>query len=134
MTAVLYKKGAHRVGTAQMNLDTASFKVAVVAPTYVPNFATDEFLTSISSHRVGVDQALDQSYVDGVFDAEDALFPAVAAGSTVYAVVIYQDTGVAGTSPLLYFSDEITGFPFNTSGAEFEIRWSNGAYKIFALG
>jgi hypothetical protein len=134
VTTALYKKGAHRVGTAQMNLDTATFKVAIVAPTYVPDLTAHEFLTSIASHRIGVDQELAATFVDGVFDAPDALFPAILAGSTGYGVVIYQDTGVAGTSALLYFSDEITGFPFNSSGAEVEVRWSNGPYKIFALG
>ena len=134
MTTALYKKGIHRVGVGQMNLDTAAFKVAIVSATYVPDFVAHEFLTSIASHRIGVDQDLEATFVDGVFDAPDVVLPAIAPGSSGYAAVIYQDTGVAGTSPLLYFSDEITGFPFNTSGAEVEVRWSNGPYKLFALG
>jgi hypothetical protein len=133
VTNALYKKGAHRVGTAAMNLDTASFRVAIVASTYVPNLATHEFLTDIASHRLGTDQVLDATFVDGVFDAPDVSFPPIAPGSTAYAVVIYQDTGVAGTSPLLYFTDELTGFPFITSGAGANVLWNSGPYKIFAF-
>jgi hypothetical protein len=133
VTNALYKKGAHRVGTAALNLDTASFKVAIVASTYVPNLTTHEFLTSIASHRIGTDQVLDATFVDGVFDAPDVSFPSLTPGSTAYAIVVYQDTGVAGTSPLLYFTDELTGFPFVTSGAGAIVQWNNGPYKIFSI-
>jgi hypothetical protein len=131
----LYKKAGQRLLTGALNLSTATIKAAIVGPTYTPNLTTDEFLTAIASHRIGVDQTLTGVTVaNGVFDADNALFPAIAAGSTGYAVVLYVDTGVAGTSPLLYFADQITGFPFNTSGAEVEVKWNDGASKIFSLG
>jgi hypothetical protein len=48
-------------------------------------------------------------------------------------VVIYKDTGVPGTSPLIAYIDTITGFPLVTNGGDITIQWDNGAYKIFSL-
>lgn len=68
-----------------------------------------------------------------VFDANDATFSAPAAGDTCEGVVIYKDTGVAGTSPLLFYIDDITYFPATTTGADITVQWSNGSYKIASL-
>jgi len=69
----------------------------------------------------------------GVFDAADITFTAVTAGSTVKAVVLYKDTGVNSTSPLIAYIDTITGFPLATNGGDISIVWDSGANKIFAL-
>jgi hypothetical protein len=57
----------------------------------------------------------------------------VTAGDTLEGVVIYKDTGVAGTSPLLMYIDTITGFPLATNGGDIIVQWDNGAYKIYAM-
>ena len=44
-----------------------------------------------------------------------------------------NDTGVAGTSALLAYIDNITGFPLATNGGDITIQWDNGAYRIFSL-
>jgi len=47
--------------------------------------------------------------------------------------VIYKDTGVDGTSPLIAYVDTITGFPLATNGGDITVQWDNGTYKIFSL-
>ena len=92
------------------------------------------FFTSISAYVVGTPQTLGaKSVALGVFDAGDATYTAVTAGDTLEGVVIYKDTGVSGTSPLIAYIDTITGFPLATNGGDITIQWDNGAYKIFSL-
>ena len=134
MSNELYKKTKQKLLSAGLNLSTATIKAAIVVPAYVPNLSTDEFYTTIASHVIGTPQTLATVTVtDGVLNADDIEFPAITAGSTASAVVLYVDTGVAGTSSLIAYLDDITGFPFVTSGVKVTVQWSNGTYKIFSI-
>ena len=129
-----YAKGKEKILSGAVNYPTDTIKVALVKNTYPQDLANDEFFTSISAYVVGTPQTLaSKTVAAGVFDADDAVFLAVPAGSTLEGVVIFKDTGVAGTSPLLHYIDDITGFPLATNGGDITIAWSNGAYKIFSL-
>ena len=136
MSNALYAKDKEKLlsSTNAISLDTDTIKVSLVKNTDPQNLATDEFYTAISAYVVGTTQTLTgKSIVDGVFDAADPTFPAVTAGDTCEAVVIWKDTGVPGTSPLLAYIDTITGFPLLTNGGDITVQWDNGAYKIFSL-
>jgi len=69
----------------------------------------------------------------GVFDAADVTFSSVPAGSPCEAVVIFKDTGTASTSPLIAFIDTATGLPVTPNGADIQIQWDNGRFRIFML-
>ena len=134
MANAWYRKGAEKVLLAQVNFDTDTIKARLVKNTYAQNLSTDEFISSVTAITGSTDQTLSNTSVtDGVFDADDITFTAVPAGETSEGVVIYKDTGVAGTSPLLMYIDTITGFPLATNGGNVVIQWDNGAYKIFSL-
>lgn len=134
MANALYAKGKQAILNAEINFPTDTIKVALVINTYAQNLATDEFYTSISAVVIGTPQTLaTKTIVNGVLDAADVVFAAVAAGSTIEAVVIYKDTGVAGTSKLLAYIDVITSFPLATNGGNITVQWDNGALKIFSL-
>lgn len=134
MANALYAKGKEKILSAAVNFAADTIKVALVKNTYPQNLADDEFFTAISAYVVGTPQTLaTKTVAAGVFDAADALFEAVASGDTLEGVVIYKDTGVAGTSALLAYIDTITGFPLATNGSDITIQWSNGAYRIFTL-
>ena len=62
------------------------------------------------------------------FDADDSTWPV--ATITARAAVIYKDTGVASTSPLIAYID--FGEDFSTSGADFTVEWDSDG--ILALG
>jgi hypothetical protein len=129
-----YAKGKEKILSGAVNYPTDTIKVALVKNTYPQDLANDEFFTSISAYVVGTPQTLAAKTVAaGVFDAADAVFLAVPAGDTLEGVVIYKDTGVAGTSPLLHYIDTITGFPFTTNGSDVTVRWNDGAFRIFGL-
>ena len=130
-----YAKGKEKILSGAVNYPTDTIKVALVKNTYPQDLANDEFFgPSLSTYVVGTPQTLTgKSVTNGVFDAADATFLTVAAGDTLEGVVIYKDTGVAGTSPLLHYIDTITGFPLATNGGDITVQWDSGAFKIFAL-
>lgn len=134
MANALYAKGKEKILSAAINFTSDTIKVALIKNDYAQNLATDEFYTSISASVLGTPQTLgSKSVAGGVFDAADITYTAVTAGDTSEGVVIYKDTGVAGTSPLIAYIDTITGFPLLLAGGDVEIQWDNGAYKIFSL-
>lgn len=134
MANALYGKGKEKLLSGAINIPSDTIRAALVSTGYSPSLAADEFLTSISSFVLGTAQTLTSKTVTlGVFNAANPTFAAVTSGSTAKAVVLYKDTGAAGTSALLAYIDTITGFPLATNGGDIQITWDVGANKIFAL-
>jgi len=130
----LYAKGKERILSGSVNFLTDTLKVALIKDTYPQNLTTDEYYTSISAYVLDTPETITSPSVAlGVFDAADVTFTAVLTGDTSEGVVIYKDTGVAGTSPLLAYIDNITGFPLATNGGDISVQFDNGTYKIFSL-
>ena len=101
---------------------------------YTVNLATDQFLSAIAAgDRIATSGNLaSKTSSAGVADAADITMTAVT-GAQVGAIVLYKDTGVAGTSPLIAYLDTVTGLPLTPSGADETVAWDNGANKIFKL-
>lgn len=134
MANALYGLGKQKLLSGAIDLTTATIKVALVKNTYPQNLSTDEFYSDISAYVLGTPQTLGSKTVTlGVFDAADPTYAAVSAGDTSEGVVIYKDTGTAGTSPLIAYIDTITGFPVATNGGDITIEWDSGSNKIFSL-
>lgn len=111
---------------------TGTVKAALVdTGTYTYNSA-HEFLTSLTG-VVGTAQTIGatKSYTNGVFDGADVTYTAVT-GNSVEALVLYIDTGTAGTSRLVAFIDTgVTGLPVTPNGGDISVTWN--ASGIFAL-
>ena len=134
MANALYAKGKEKFLSKGISLLTDTIKVSLVKNTYPQNLATDEFYTDISAYVLNTSQTFgSKSVTAGVFDGGDVTYTAVTAGDTSEGVVIWMDTGVDATSPLLFYIDTITGFPLATNGGDITIAWDNGAYKIYAM-
>lgn len=134
MSNAFYAKGAEAILTGQVNLLTAAVKAALVKNTYAEDLASHDYYNDISAHVIGVPQPLTgKSVTGGVFDANDITYSAVAAGDTGECVVLFVDTGDPATSLLLARIDQITSFPVATNGADVQVQWDNGAYKIISL-
>ena len=119
-----------------IDLDTDTIKVAMVTSGYTFN-AAHQFYSDLTpgSNVVGTPGTLaSKTVANGVFDAADLTFTAVT-GSAVAAYVIYKDTGVAGTSPLIAFYDTVSsGLPVTPNGGDIQIVWDNGTNRIFKIG
>lgn len=117
--------------SADVDLNDGTVKVALVdTGTYTYN-AADEFLSSLTG-VVGTAQTIANTTVtNGVFDGDNVTFTAVS-GNSVEALVIYIDTGVAGTSRLVAYVDTgVTGLPVTPNGGDITVTWN--ASGIFAL-
>ena len=129
----LYPKGAEKILSGSINLISDTIKVALLSDAYTYS-SSHEFLSDVSASALNTDQTLGtKSVTNGVFDAADSVYTAVASGANARYLAIYKDTGVAGTSPLIYFVDTVTGLPMATNGGDITVQWDNGSYKIFSL-
>ena len=132
MANTLFPKGKQKILSAAINFPTDTIKAILVTGGYTYS-AAHEFLSDLGT-TVGTAQTLtNKSVTDGVFDADDITFATLAPGSNLKAVILYKDTGVAGTSALIDYIDVVTGLPMATNGGDVQIQWDNSAYKIFSL-
>lgn len=132
MANSLYPLAKQRMLLGAINFSTDTLKAALLPDSYTYS-ASHEFLSNVGA-VLGTAQTLtNKTTALGVFDADDVTFAALAAGSTAKCVIIYKDTGVAGTSPLIGFFDIVTGLPTATNGGDIQAQWDNGAFRIFSL-
>jgi hypothetical protein len=116
---------------ANTDVNDGTVKVALVDTGTYTYSGAHEFLTSLSG-VVGTAQTIGTTTVtNGVFDGDNVTYTAVS-GATVEALVIYIDTGTAGTSRLVAFIDTgVTNLPVTPNGGDITITWN--ASGIFAL-
>jgi hypothetical protein len=125
-----YKEGILQ-SASNTNMSSGTVKVALVDTGTYTYSAAHEFYSSVSG-VVGTPQTIgSKTFTDGVFDGSDVSFTSVT-GNSVEALVIYIDTGTAGTSPLIaYIDTSVTGLPVTPNGGDISITWN--ASGIFAL-
>lgn len=137
MANALYDKGREGFLDGSIDWDTDTIKECLVRG-YTVNLATHQFLSDITGGGggtiVATSAALSSKTVAaGVADAADVTHSAVAAGAAIPYIIIYKDTGVAGTSRLIAYIDTATNLPVTPNGGDITIAWDNGANKIFKL-
>lgn len=126
----LYKQ-ALLDASANVDLNDGTVKVALIdTGTYSYN-AAHEFFSSVSG-VVGTPQTIANTTVaNGLFDGDNVTFSAVT-GNSAEALLIYIDTGTAGTSRLVAWIDtSVTGLPVTPNGGDISITWN--ASGIFQL-
>lgn len=110
---------------------TGTVRAALVDTGTYTYSAAHEFLSSLSG-VVGTAQTINsKTYTNGLFDGADVTFTGVS-GATAEAIVLYIDTGTAGTSRLVAFIDTgVTGLPVTPNSGDITITWN--ASGIFQL-
>ena len=133
MADALYPDGKEAFLGGDIDVDTDTIKVALCSSSDYTYSASHTFLSSVTRYSGTTDQTLStKTKTDGVFDSSDTLtFSAVAIDGSkdVDQVVIYQDTGVAGTSRLIAFYDSFTAVTPNGT----DITFDANASGLFAL-
>lgn len=135
MANLLYPKAKERALAGGLNLIAGAVKVQLIDLGAYTYSASHEFLSSVpAGARIGTAATLaTKSNTNGVFDADDATFSGLVGAPTIEALLIYVDTGVEGTSPLVALIDTATGLPIAAGATGGTVAWDNGANKIFAL-
>lgn len=135
--AFFYDFAKDSFATKQINWLADTIEVLLVDTSlYTVNQATDQYLSAIPIGARIAQQPLTGKTVGGggVLGGDDTPFTGVIGNGG--AVVLYQDTGVAGTSILIIYTDCAGGLPFSFggSGADFTVHWdSNVLRKIGKL-
>lgn len=133
MANALYGLGKAAFLTGAIDLSTHDIKCVLVdTGTYTVNLSTHQYHSDLSGIVATSGNLASKTTTLGVFDAADLTFSTVS-GASAEALVIYRDTGVSGTSPLIAYIDTATGLPVTPNGGDINIVWDSGANKIFAL-
>ena len=125
-------KASRLTESPSVNMASDTIRIALVdTGTYTFN-ANDQYYSSVSSAVVGTPVTLaSKTTTNGVFDAADVTFTSVS-GSSVEALVVYKDTGVAATSPLIAWIDTVSsGLPVTPNGGDIDVQFN--ASGIFAI-
>lgn len=135
MANALYYKGREKFLDGAISWSSDNIKCVLVdTATYSVDIANDEFLSAIPAvERVATSANFTTKTVtNGTADADDVVFSSVS-GDVSEALVIYKDTGVDTTSPLIAYIDTATGLPVTPNGGDVTVTWDNGTDKIFTL-
>jgi hypothetical protein len=135
MANALYDKGRQAFLEGGIAWLTDNIKAVLVdSGAYTLNIATHQFLSDIAAGaRIATSGNLaTKTSTAGVADADDITFTAVT-GVSIEALVLYKDTGTAGTSALICYIDTATGLPVTPSGGDIIVVFDSGANKIFKL-
>jgi len=135
MANTAYAKFLQALGTGSIDLSAGTFKIALVdTGTYTVDAsdAGHEFLSDLSG-VLETATLVTPTWVARVFDADDFVgtFPDGGGGFTGEALVIYKDTGVAATSPLMFYLDTVTGLPITLDGTDDSLTFNaSGIWKL----
>jgi hypothetical protein len=129
----IYPKAKEKMMSGTINIPTDTIKVALIDTGAYTYSDAHEFYSSVAG-VVGTPQTLGSKTVtDGVLNGGSVTYTAVT-GNSVEAIIIYKDTGTAGTSPVIAYIDTASaGLPVTPNGGNITINWDTGVNKIFAL-
>ena len=130
----VYNKGLYELAAALTDLDAADLRVLLVNGGYTfskaHNFVADVVANEITAagyarqaltgKTVTEDDTNNRAYLD----ADDPVFPAMAAGETIGGAVVFRHTGSDATAPLLFFIDVAD---VATAGTAFTLTFATGA-------
>lgn len=112
---------------------TADIKAVLIdTGVYTVNLATHQFHSDLSGIVDTSANFSTKTSTAGVADADDLNYTSVT-GATAEALVIFKDSGVSSTSPLIAYIDTATGLPVTPDGGNITVTWDDGANKIFKL-
>lgn len=133
MANALYAKGRESFLKGEISWSADNIKTVLVdTATYTVDLANHQFLSDIpAGERVATSANLTaKTTTAGTADAADVTFSSVT-GDQSEALVVYQDTGVEGTSRLIAYIDTASGLPVTPNGGDISVQWD--AAGIFTL-
>lgn len=133
MSNALYELAQDKIINADIDWTQDDIKAVLIdTADYTVDLVTDEFLSDIPSAAIVAtsDNLTGKGVTAGVVTASPAEFSLVS-GDTVEAMVVYQDSGVAATSPLICYIDTSPNFPITPSGGNIDVEFD--ANVVFFL-
>lgn len=127
----VYNNGRHLFATGAIDWPSANARASLLNGAYAPSPA-DKFYSDIPGGAVMKDALMESlGETNGVCFGTIPQFNAFVSPSTVVALVIYLDTGDPTSSPLIYYSDDGVGFPFQPLGFNYAVGFDQSAGGFF---
>jgi hypothetical protein len=111
----VYNRGLFEIASAAADLDGADLRVLLVNSGYVfskaHNVVNDVLANEISAAGYARQTLANKTVVEddtnnrAYLDADDPVFPSMAAGQTIGGAVVFRHTGDDATAPLILFID-----------------------------
>ena len=142
MANALFDPGREGFLDATIDWDTAVIKVALVRGyTFSASHKWVSDITGASGVLAATSAALSSKTVtNGVADAGDVTFSAVAANGSNHYLLIFQSSAVGGGADVaasaqrvIAYIDTGTNIPAVPNGGDITVAWDNGSNKIFKL-
>lgn len=141
MANALFDAGREGFLAGEIDWDTAVIKIALVRG-YTFN-AAHKFVSDVTATGTlaATSAALSSKTVtNGVADAADVTFSAVASNGSNHSLLIFQSSAVTGGADvassaqrLIAWIDTATNLPAVPNGGDIAINFDNGSNKIFRL-
>jgi hypothetical protein len=130
MTTFVYNNARSLFATGALNWPACAAHAVLVTSAYTP-LVTDQYFSAVPSSAVIEDVAMtglgqSKGYCYGAIPQFNALI----SSSIVVGLLIYVSTGNPATSPLVYYSSDGVGFPFQPQGFNYAVGYdsSSGGY------
>jgi hypothetical protein len=128
----LWKQELLKGTAATPILTTGSPTKAVLVTSSYTYSAAHQYYSSVTGTVTTPTALASITWTNGTITAASVTFTAVAAGSTFNAIILFNDTGSAATSPLVMYMDTgVTNLPVASNGGNIVINWNGSG--IFAL-
>jgi hypothetical protein len=132
MASVLYPKFKEALLQGTYNLSSAVVRAVLIDTGTYTYDAAHNFYDDLAG-VVGTESGAfaSKTFTNGTFSAANITFSAVT-GATVEAIVLFVDTGTAGTDALIAYIDSASsGLPVTPNGGDIAVTWSGSG--IFSL-
>lgn len=137
----LFPTGREGFLAGEINWDTATITAAFVRGYIID--ATHKFVSDVISAGgsiVATSALASKTVTGGVADAEDVLFPSVAAGPAITVLLMFQSSAVTGgvdvetsAQRLIGYVDSPPSLPLIPIGTDVAVSWGNAQNRIFIL-
>jgi hypothetical protein len=141
VTNALHDPGREGFLAAEIDWDAATIKISAVRSytfSAAHKFVSDA--TGAGAVLVATATLGTKTVTNGVADAADTTFSAVAAGAAITGLLIYQASAVGGGADvaasaqrLIGYIDTATGLPVTPNGGDIVVQYDSGSNKIFKL-
>lgn len=136
--STLYLKGLEQAFLGNIALESDTIKLKYMSTAYTPDVTTENWLSDVSASEASgaptetlanVDVRIDTGNIRVEIDADDVTEASIT--TTTDKFIIYKDTGVAATSPLIACIDIVEGTLNPVSGT---LAITFNTEGIFAIG
>lgn len=123
MATFKYNNYRQESGNGTMNWPSLNVKAALVSASYAPD-ANDVYLSEVPGILKISDSFTGLAIIDGFAVGLCPEFLLFRNDSQVAAAILFDDTGNAGTSRLIAFSNDGPGFPFLPVGFNYSLTYN----------